>query len=77
MITPAVNGEFWLTGVLAGGGSPANPTINSGFTIAQSVLNGGFRATAAYLIQSNATALSPQWQFSQAYNVSSVIATFK
>lgn len=74
-VTPSQDGELLIAGL---GGTPSPISIDSGFTIAESMnLTGGvnYGCVLAYLEQGTAGALNPSWTFSG--SGAAVIATFK
>jgi hypothetical protein len=75
-ITPAADGYVLVSGA-AGSGSPAAPTVNSGFSTPDQMFANGIRLGAAYLIQSTAAAINPTWSFDVPTNGGVVMGAFK
>lgn len=77
-ITPTQNNELVIAAVGIGGGSVSS--INSGFTIVDSVAYGGgthYGVSLAYKIQTSAAAVDPDWTLSGSSAWAAAIASFK
>ncbi len=77
-VTPSVNNELLVTVLFPAAGIPV--TINSGFTISDSVaVSGGHHwgGSMAYKIQTTAGAENPTWSHTGATSMATRIATFK
>lgn len=75
-VTPPTAGCLIVTGT---GSQNIPSSINSGFTISDSIQIGGgvhYAAGMAYLIQTSAASVNPTWTFSATTNAGSSIAVF-
>jgi len=76
-ITPTQAGELIVTGV-ASGADNTPPSVNSGFTLADTATGSGHDLVGlAYLIQGAASAVNPTWTLNAAANNQAAIASFK
>ena len=80
-ITPAQNGELLLTGINVDSAGNSGLSINSGFTILDTVaFSPGYGLALAYLVQSVAAAINPTWTwgtYTGFSNSATNIAAFK
>lgn len=75
-VTPTVNKELLLACISTGNSVLAS--IDNGFTITDLVTNGtSENGGSAYLVQTTAGAINPQWSLSVAGDSAAVIGTFK
>jgi hypothetical protein len=78
-LTPPVAGSLFIAGLAHESNGGATPTIDSGFTIAEiSPHAGGVNegGALAYLIQGAAGAEDPEWDITNAADISAVLATY-
>jgi hypothetical protein len=79
-ITPTVDNEILIAVTTHQDFSGNNPTIDSGFTIADALVGAGgahFGGSSAYLIETTATAKNPTWTQATSSLTNAGIASFK